>query len=160
MKDVERITEQMRRVFEHDAWHGASVSDILKDVTAAQAASRPVPTAHSIWELVLHMISWTNEVRRRTLGTLAAEPLEGDWPSMPVPSEQAWKGAVAQLSDSHEALCRALANLPSRRLDDIVGDERDASAGTGVSYYVMMHGLIEHHAYHSGQIALLKKALS
>ena len=30
--------------------------------------------------------------------------------------------------------------------------------GSGISRYVMLHGLIQHHIYHAGQISLLRKA--
>jgi len=34
---------------------------------------------------------------------------------------------------------------------------RDAALGSGVTYREMLHGLAQHDAYHSGQIALLKR---
>ena len=37
-------------------------------------------------------------------------------------------------------------------------DPRDRATGAGVSGDVLLHGLAQHHAYHGGQIALLKKA--
>ena len=37
-------------------------------------------------------------------------------------------------------------------------DPRSGPLGTGVSYYVLLHGIVQHDVYHSGQIALLKKA--
>lgn len=159
MKETERIVEQMRRVIEGDAWHGPSVIEIMGRMSSSGAAGKPIAGAHTIWELVLHMTSWTNEVRRRALGAQAAEPVEGDWPSMPAPSEEEWAKAKAALIESHEGLCSTLVHFPPSRLDEIVGDERSAPLGSGVSYYVMLHGLVEHHTYHAGQIALLAKAL-
>ena len=29
--------------------------------------------------------------------------------------------------------------------------------GTGVTYYELLHGIVQHDVYHSGQIAILKK---
>jgi hypothetical protein len=31
--------------------------------------------------------------------------------------------------------------------------------GTGVSYYELLHGIVQHDGYHAGQIAVLKKVL-
>jgi len=45
------------------------------------------------------------------------------------------------------------------RWDALVGPSREAGLGTGVSVAVMLHGIIQHDAYHAGQMALLKKAL-
>jgi hypothetical protein len=36
---------------------------------------------------------------------------------------------------------------------------RDPAQGTGVSYATMLQGLLQHDAYHLGQVALLKKAV-
>ena len=46
------------------------------------------------------------------------------------------------------------------RLHESVGPARDAPLGTGVTFYGMLHGLIQHDAYHAGQIVLLKRAIA
>ena len=61
---------------------GRRCPPILDGVTHAQAAAKPIAAAHSIWELVLHIAAWKNEVRRRLSGAPAGEPREGDWPSL------------------------------------------------------------------------------
>ena len=43
------------------------------------------------------------------------------------------------------------------RLDERAGSPEELSAGGGVTYRVMLHGLAQHDAYHTGQIALLKR---
>ena len=40
----------------------------------------------------------------------------------------------------------------------MIGDVRDRALGSGISRYVMLHGLVQHHVYHAGQISLLRKA--
>ena len=55
MSELDRIRNQFRRAFEGEAWHGPSVLALLDGVTAQQAAAYPIPGAHSIWELVLHL---------------------------------------------------------------------------------------------------------
>jgi hypothetical protein len=39
-----------------------------------------------------------------------------------------------------------------------IGDVRDPALGSGVTNYVTLHGIVQHHAYHAGRISLLKKA--
>jgi hypothetical protein len=56
------------------------------------------------------------------------------------------------------ALERFAARRGEAGLDEPVGMTRDAPLGTGFSYYVMLHGLAQHDAYHTGQIMLLKRA--
>jgi uncharacterized damage-inducible protein DinB len=156
---IDRIIDELRRAHDGDPWHGSSVMALLDGVSAAAAAARPVPGGHTIWELVLHMTTWRNEVARRVHRGVA-EPLEAeDWPRMPdQPADAAWAAARQALVDAHANLLRAVTVLPPARLDDVLGDRRDPPSGTGVSYYVLLHGIAQHDAYHGGQIAMLKRA--
>ena len=44
-------------------------------------------------------------------------------------------------------------------MDELVGGIRDQAMGSGQTYRQMLHGLLQHDAYHLGQISLIKKAL-
>ena len=114
--------------------------------------------AHSIWALVLHMTAWHGEVRRRLAGATPAMPAEGDWPEPPPASPEAWRHAVQALSSSLEEVCEAIAALSEADLDRRIGT-LERPLGTGVTLREMLVGLLQHDTYHSGQIALLKKAI-
>jgi uncharacterized damage-inducible protein DinB len=156
--ETDRIADELGRAHAGDPWHGSPVRTLLDGVSAAQAASHPIPNAHSIWELVLHMTSWRREVSRRLRTGMADDPEAGDWPPVTDVSDDAWRRALAALDDSHEELLRAVRDFPAARLDEPVGDRRDRALGTGVSYSVTLHGIAQHDAYHAGQISLLRKA--
>jgi hypothetical protein len=49
--------------------------------------------------------------------------------------------------------------LEADELLAMVGDTKDRPLGTGVTCLDMLVGVLQHNAYHSGQIALLAKAL-
>lgn len=154
MTECQRIADQLGRVFQGDSWHGPSLMELLKDVTAAQAASHPVPGAHSIWELVLHLTGWQDAVRRRMHGeVVTVTPGSAqDWP--PEGSGDAeWKQAQERLISSHQRIHDEIAELGDSRLGETV-------AGKDYSLYVMLHGLAQHTVYHSGQVALLKRAMA
>ena len=157
--DQSRFAEQVRAALSGPAWHGASLEENLNGLTAEQAAARPVAEGHSIWELVLHLTAWTGEVTRRLGGATPGAPAEGDWPAVGAVSPRAWSEAVARLRSAHEALAAAVRRYPAERWSDRVGGERNAPLGTGVSYAEMVQGLLQHDAYHGGQIGLLRKAL-
>lgn len=89
MPTTDRLLDLLRRAHDGTPWHGPSRADVLEDVTAAEAAWRPAPDAHTIWELVLHMRSWTREVLRRANGEVPADPVDGDFPAMPEPADAA-----------------------------------------------------------------------
>jgi uncharacterized damage-inducible protein DinB len=153
MDEIKRIDDQLQRAFEGRAWHGPSLRELLADVTAEQAAARPLPGAHSIWEIVLHIAAWHEGVRRRVEGERVELTPEEDWPPVASTNEAAWRNALVALEHTHMELRRAVSHLVDSGLQEMV-------AGKDHSAYVMLHGLIQHDLYHAGQIALLKKARS
>jgi uncharacterized damage-inducible protein DinB len=154
------LVDQLERVHAGDPWHGSSRATLLADVTADEARRHPAPGVHSIWELVLHMTAWTREVTRRLQGRTASEPEMGDWPALPdVPDERAWRAALAALDQAHVAARDAVLAVDPSRLATRVSDERNPALGTGVTFAQTINGLVQHDAYHSGQIAVVKKLL-
>jgi uncharacterized damage-inducible protein DinB len=153
MDEIKRIDDQLRRAFEGHAWHGPALRELLADVTAEQATARPIPGAHSIWEIALHIAAWHEGVRRRVEGERVELSPEEDWPPVASTSEAAWQDALAVLERTHTELRRTVSRLADARLQEMV-------VGKDHSVYVMLHGLIQHDLYHAGQIALLKKEWS
>jgi hypothetical protein len=161
MDPVRRLAAELRRAHDGDPWHGASTVRLLEGVTAEQAALRPIPGAHTIAEIVRHMTAWTHEVHRRLHGDVPGIPSEGDWPgAAPESPGAAWEAAKEALGAARLALIADLERFPASHLDDQVGRCREAPLGTGYSFEVMLDGLAQHDAYHSGQISLLRKALA
>jgi hypothetical protein len=157
--ELENLTESLRQSLSGDPWHGPSVAALLADITPGEATAHPVAGAHSIIELVLHLAAWTREVGSRLSGNPPALPAIGDWPPYAGDAGPAWAAAQRTLHEAHADLLPLVQRLPAGRLSDRVGDLREASLGTGVSCGVMLAGLAQHHAYHGGQIAILKRAL-
>lgn len=149
----------LRKSHSAEPWHGPGTADLLADVPSTAAADRPVSGAHSIWEIVLHMTAWQREVVRRLGGAEPQSPEDGDWPPPPKPSPKAWDRARAELGESLEDLAAAVAALSDDDLRVLVGSTRDLALGSGVTRAEMVAGVLQHNAYHSGQIALLRKAL-
>jgi uncharacterized damage-inducible protein DinB len=153
MTEPERIVDQLRRGMDGQAWHGPALRELLQGVTPDTAAAKPIPGAHSIWELLLHISAWTEAVRRRLQGDRADLSPEEDWPTVGDTSEAAWNTALDGLEQVQQHLLRDIERLATARLDEPIGPSMP-------SVYVTLHGLVQHHLYHAGQIALLKRAAS
>jgi hypothetical protein len=153
----DRLLDELRRAWDGDPWHGDPVRRVLDGIRAEHAAARPLPHAHGVWQIVLHMTSWTREVARRLRDRVAREPEDGDWPAIGG-GEGEWNAALDALARAHGELLDAVAAFPPAELDHVVGEARDRPLGAGVTYAVMLHGIAQHHAYHAGQIALLRKS--
>jgi uncharacterized damage-inducible protein DinB len=159
MSEIERILDALQREHDGDPWHGSPLRAILDGITHEQAAARPLPAAHSIWEIVLHITAWKGEVRRRLSGATAGEPQEGDWPSVGDTGAERWRAALDRLETVHRDLLTAVRALPEQKLFEPTKDQRDRETGAGVAFHVLLHGIVQHDVYHAGQIALLKKGI-
>jgi uncharacterized damage-inducible protein DinB len=152
MRGMEGIIDQLHRSLEGDSWQGASIREILEGVNAGEAAAHPAPGGHSIWELVYHVTAWVRAVHSRVLGKISELEGEADWPPVRDTSENAWKDAFEDLRRSQSELIATLKTLSDGDLNAPVPN-RDYDRAH------LLHGLAQHHAYHAGQMSLLKRAL-
>ncbi len=150
MSEIQTIIDELKNIHDGDAWHGPSLKEILSGVSAEQAAAKPLANAHSIWELTLHVSAWEGVFMRRLAGLQMNEPEEGDFPAVTDASEEAWRRTLNSFDDGHRRLIEAVATLTDDRLSEIV-------PGKDYTVEYMLRGLMRHHVYHAGQIALLKK---
>jgi uncharacterized damage-inducible protein DinB len=159
-----RLADHIERTVTGPMWHGPALLEVLQGVTCDQALARPLPDAHTIWELVLHITAWCDIARQRVKGQATGDPTPAqDWPPVPgalpasgaasdinPPSE--WRRAIERLTESHRALAS-----DTRLLDD----EKLGALVPGLDYTVsaLLRGIVEHGTYHGGQIALLRKTV-
>jgi uncharacterized damage-inducible protein DinB len=153
MSEIDRIWDQLQRSFEgNEAWRCPSLRDLLAGVTAEHAAAHPVAGAPSIWELLLHVTAHEQTATRRLAGEPAETlPDELAWPRPADTSPEAWRLARLAFGEARRALRQAVAGLPDERLADIV-------PGREYTFYVLLHGAVEHALYHAGQIEMLMVA--
>lgn len=151
------IANEIQKAFNGDAWHGNHVMQTLNNVKPNNAFEHFIPNAHSIAEIAMHLTSWTEEVTSRLLGNLALEPAQGDWPIPEEKTPQAWEKIIFNFKVANEELIRLCTSIKDNQWDDHTKDERNPALGTGVTNIELVNGLAQHHAYHSGQIALLSK---
>lgn len=152
MPTARELADLLERSFHGGAWHGPAIAETLEGVDAAAAAARPIATAHSIWEIVHHLTVWNDLPRRRIDGERGAElPADEDWQAVEDASEESWQRALVALKASHRRLHDRLAALTDDELERPV-------AGSDPTVRSMVLGVLQHNAYHGGQIAVLRKA--
>ena len=152
MSQIDFIVDQLKLAFDGEAWHGPALMEILADVDAATAAAHPIFTAHSIWELVLHVAAWEQVIITRIVeGKAVTLSDEKNFGHIEHVSDAAWQQAVLALRRTHQELINIVTAMPESRLSDPV-------PGKTYDMYFMLNGAVQHAAYHGGQIALLKRA--
>jgi hypothetical protein len=145
-----RLADQLERAFRGGAWHGPALMELLSGVDAALAARRPIPSGHAIGEIVAHLAYWLEDTRRQILDEARIPGGPGsDWGAPPA-SEAAWLALCAALEEAHCGLRAAVLQLDPKRLDE-------ARPGSDTTLRGLLTGILQHNAYHGGQIALLRK---
>jgi uncharacterized damage-inducible protein DinB len=155
---VNDLLADLRRIYEGNAWHGPSVLEGIRDVTAEQASARPIANGHSIYELTHHIGAWIGEVTSRLQGNPAGMPADGDFPPRVNAVDAAtWADTRARLERHQAELLETVASFDPARLDEPV-DPKNRGKDGPVSYRALLSGLAQHSAYHAGQILLIRKS--
>lgn len=157
MDSKKMLQEELSRSVFKDPWHGASLKDILESVTPEKVFFKPGINTHSIIELTLHINSWMEEVLNRFEGSIPSIPVSGDWPVPENETPEFWETVKQRVYDNTNKLISVIDNFPDSKLTELVSGERNAALGTGFSFHGMIIGLLQHNAYHAGQISILKK---
>jgi uncharacterized damage-inducible protein DinB len=152
MNHLDQLAIQIERTVTGPMWHGPALADVLQGVTPERAAAHPIAGAHSIWEIARHVIVWAEIARARLKGDrLGDPPPEEDWPPVSATDAGDWQRTLDRLLTIHRELAADVRQLDAARLHLTL-------PGLKYSAAVLLHGVVEHGAYHGGQIALLKKA--
>lgn len=137
--------------YSRKTWHGPNLRQSIKGVSARQAAWRPAPGRHNIWELALHAAYWKYAVRRRIEGGKRGSfPLKGSnffaRPEKGKATEGAWGADLALLEREHLALEAAI--------------RRVLKSSRAKTLLPALYGVAFHDIYHAGQIRLLRRLMS
>ena len=154
-QEIEHLLGLLDEAYNRAAWHGPNLRGSLRGLTVREAAWRPKPGRHNIWEIVVHAAYWKYAVRRRLIGEKRASfSLPGsNWFARPVDrSEKAWRADLALLDAEQLRLKEAVSSIETENLD------RPAKGSKTVARRLIA-GIALHDVYHAGQIQLIKKLL-
>jgi hypothetical protein len=151
MKSGELVLALLDEGYGKKTWHGPNLKQAIKGVTARQAAWRPGPGRHNIWEVTLHAAYWKYAVRRRIEGGKRGSfAFKGSnffsRPEKGKRNEAAW-GADKKLLEREHCLLR-------RAVGKALRTPRGAKLPR--SFY----GVAFHDIYHAGQIRLLRRLMT
>jgi len=150
VEDTKRIKKLFEDLYHGSPWLDVTIVGTLQDVSAKQAATKLWPQWNSIWEIVNHLISWRINVLQRVQGIIIESPENNYFAPQADTSEAAWEDTLTKLEASQQAWTSFLEDLDEENL----GKSYPAN---NHSYYEHIQGIIQHDAYHLGQIVLLAK---
>ena len=151
MKADDLVLALLQEGYSRKTWHGPNLRQSLKGISAKQAAWRPAPGRHNIWELALHSAYWKYAVRRRVEGGKRGSfILKGSnfftRPEKGRATEAAWRADLALLEREHEKLEGAI--------------RRVLKTPRAKKLLPTLYGVAFHDIYHAGQIRLLRRLMS
>lgn len=152
MKELQRIEKLFEKGYDGSPWIDVNLVDTLKVITAEQALQKLKPSANSIWEITNHIISWRKTVLQRIQGEIIKTPPHNYFITVEKGSAADWKNVLKQLEVSQNDWIKFLKNIKETALDEVFKQN-------GMSCYEHIQGILQHDAYHLGQIVMLTKLL-
>jgi len=116
----------------------------------ADASKRIYANWNTIWEIVNHIISWRETVLLRIQGKIIKSPSHNYFVPVPDTSAAAWHSTLERLEVSQQFWLAFLNNFNE-------ADFEKTYPATKLTYYEHIHGILQHDAYHLGQIVIMIK---
>lgn len=148
--EIESLLAFLDEAYDRPAWHGPNLKASLRGLTEGEAAWRPSPRRHNVWELAMHAAYWKYAVRRRLTGGKRGGFSErgSNWFVRPAPGKSL-REDLRLLDEEHRRLRAVVETLSPSRLARI-------SPGTRHTVRRMVWGVAAHDIYHAAQIRLLR----
>jgi hypothetical protein len=153
--ELRLLLQLLDEAYEKKTWHGTNLKGSLRGLTAGEAAWRPSPARHNIWEIAVHCAYWKYTVRRRLLNEKRGSfPLKGsNFFKRPIElTDAAWKEDLHLLDSTHRSLRDAVENFPPSQLYAKTPNSKYTNIFT-------IYGVANHDIYHAGQIQLLNRLM-
>jgi hypothetical protein len=150
MSHLQFLAQSLQNLYDGTPWIEVTFAEHLRRVDAKLAVQH-IKRSNCIWQIVNHIIFW----HQRVLRYMNEEPAEqdGDLPDFYLPEnhgEENWEATKHRLEHAVKQLADAIRAFPEDRLYEVF-------PGTQYPAAHYFHGVVEHAAYHLGQIVLLSK---
>ncbi len=152
IKDL--VLSHLEYTFEKEAWQ-PSLAMAIDGLTAMQAAWKPAPPRHSIWQIVRHVTRWKVAAFDDWRGGKPnyTEIDRGDWQEASG-SDATWQRDVQALREVSQQIMTWTQGLTEAELSRAAGGEGAADAANALA--VRMQRMGTHDIYHAGQIRYLR----
>ncbi|MBC7935002.1 MAG: DinB family protein [Rhizobacter sp.] len=151
MKENQRLKKLLDDHFSGDPWIDVPLLKSLDGITAKDAA-RSIHGLNSIWQIVHHMTCWRETILERVKGKKIPSPADNYFALIEDLSSKAWVNAIKRLKESQKDLQHYLS---VEFTDPDVSPE-----GSSYTRYELLQGILQHDAYHLGQVILIRKMLA
>ncbi len=151
VKDL--VVDHLEYTFEKEAWQ-PPLAVAIEGLTAQQAAWKPAPKRHSIWQIVRHVTHWKRAVMEAWDGDIPdADALEKtDWGDVSG-DEAAWRADVERLHTISRQLKERVQHADQSELSRPIGTYKGVREQPAA---VRLLRTATHDIYHAGQIRYIR----
>jgi|SRR5690606_17256936 len=150
MEESERIVSLFEKLYNGEPWIDVPIQGTLFRITARQANQRPLPNCNTIWEIVNHLIDWKAAVQQRLSGQIIESPANNFISPITDPSEEAWTITLKRFDTVQSEWIEFLEKLNPSSYESVYPPNQ-------MTYYEHILGVLQHEAYHLGQIVIFAK---
>lgn len=152
VKDL--LLDHLEQTYEKEGWY-PPLGLAVKGLTAEQAAWKPSPERHSIWQIVRHVIWWKRGVLQSWAGDPPDyEPLDrGDWQEAGG-DQAAWEADVRTLDEIYAEFHRRLEAVDDESIQASLKAYQQSRQPTPIAK--RLSWVLTHDAYHAGQVQYLR----
>ena len=152
--EIAALIESLEETLTGEPWYGKSFQALAGRVQNHKVYQKPGEHAHSLADLLYHMITWAEfTLLRLQKKEQDMEELEAmDWRQID-PATHTWENGSREFVDLIHAIINELNLFDPERLNEKV-DYRQ------YDFRTLLNGLVQHTIYHLGQVAYADKLLS
>ncbi len=153
MTQKEILLGQLEACHDKNGWFVA-MGGALKGITAEQASAGSAKGAHSIWEILYHVVFWNERYLRLFKGNATPGPKDNDSTFVAESrkfDESEWQALCGRFDAVMDGWKKAISETTASELS--APTKKDSTE----SWYSALSQMMIHTAYHIGQIVTLRK---
>lgn len=155
---IKNILEQLQELHHGKPWIGRSLEFRLAQLDPDKCFVRPIPDMHSIAEILSHVTLWRTEaiLKINTGSGSKTDDCPENWLSNEALQSKGWD----HIKTAYDASLEELITLLQQKDDNFLDRQYyDTDFKGDYTYRWLLNGMVEHDAYHLGQIGMIIKYL-
>ena len=150
MEENSRIVSLFEKLYNGEPWIDVPIQGTLSGISARKANIRPLPNCNTIWEIVNHLIDWKINVQQRLTGQITESPANNYISPIEDVSETAWADTLKRFDAVQNEWIEFLKKFDPASYESVYPPNQ-------MTYYEHILGVLQHDAYHLGQIVIFAK---
>ncbi|MBX2872448.1 MAG: DinB family protein [Saprospiraceae bacterium] len=154
-KQMQALIRRFEAIYNGQPWYGTNILASMENIGPAISLQSLLPEKKNIAEIVRHIVAWRQFLIEHLQGNQSYRielNTELDWPPV---QGLGWEDLLKELAQSQETILSLLSTQEDTLLEkDLFNGKRR------YSFRYLIEGILQHDAYHLGQINLLASFFS